>query len=119
MTIFDWVIVLIIVLSAVVAAAQGFLLEVFGLAGLVLGLWLALWNYGVLAVPLSHVIRSERVSDALAFLLIALGVMLIVGLIGRLFSKVAHSVGLGGLDGLLGALFGVVRGAVLVVVMIV
>lgn len=119
MTIFDWVILAIVVLSAIVAASQGFLLEVFALAGLVLGLWLALWNYRVLAVPFSHVIHSERIADALAFLLIAFGVMIILGLIGRLFSKLAYTAGLGGLDGLLGAIFGVIRGCVLVVVMII
>jgi membrane protein required for colicin V production len=119
MTIFDWFIVAIIVVSAIVAASQGFLLEVFSLAGLVIGLWLALWNYRVLAVPFARVIHSERICDALAFLLIAFGVMIILGLIGRLFSKLAHTAGLGGLDGLLGAIFGVLRGCVLVVVAII
>ncbi|MEO6828723.1 MAG: CvpA family protein [Acidobacteriaceae bacterium] len=119
MTIFDWVILAIIVLSAIVAASQGFLLEIFSLAGLVFGLWLALWNYRVLAVPFAHVIPSERIADALAFLLISFGVMLILGLIGRLFSKLAHTAGLGALDGLLGAIFGVIRGCALVVVAII
>ena len=64
----------------------------------------------MLATPLSHVIHSEGVADVVAFLLIALGVMLIIGLIGRAISKVAHTAGLGGLDSLLGAIFGVIRG---------
>src|SRR5665213_1453745 len=106
MTIFDWAILAIILISAIVAAAQGFLLEIFSLAGLVLGLWLALWNYRVLAVPFARVIHSQRICDVLAFLLIALGVMILLGLIGRLISRLAHTVGLGGLDGLLGAIFG-------------
>jgi len=119
MTIFDFFIVAIIVVSAIVAAAQGFLREVFGLAGLVIGLWLALWNYRLLAAWFSHVIRSQAICDVLGFLLIALGVMVLIGLIGRLFSSLARGIGLGGLDGLLGALFGIVRGCVLVVVMII
>ncbi len=119
MTIFDWVILAIVVLSAIVAASQGFLLEVFSLAGLVLGLWLALWNYRVLAVPFARIIHSERICDALAFLLIALGVMILLGLVGRLISRLAHTAGLGGLDSLLGAIFGIIRGCVLVVVAII
>ncbi len=119
MTVFDWIIIAIIVLSAIVAAAQGFLLEVISLAGLVLGLWLALWNYRVLAVPFARVIHSEHIADALAFLLIAFGVMIIVGLIGRVISRLAHTAGLGGLDGLLGAIFGIIRGCVLVVIAII
>lgn len=119
MTLFDWIVVAIIVLSTIMAAAQGFLLEIISLGGLFLGLWLAFWNYRVLAVPLARHINSEHVADALAFLLIALGVMIIIGLLGRLISRLAHKAGLGGFDSLLGAIFGIVRGCVLVVIAII
>lgn len=119
MTIFDWFIIAVIVISMFIAATQGFLLEVISLAGLIFGLLLAFWNYRVLAVPFSRLIHSPQVSDALAFLLIALGVMIIVGLLGRLISRVARTAGLGGLDSLLGAIFGIVRGCVLVVIVII
>lgn len=119
MTIFDWFIIAIIIVSMIVAASQGFLLEVITLAGLILGLLLAFWNYRALAVPFTHVIHSEHIADALAFLLIALGVMIVIGLLGRLISKLAQTAGLGGLDSLLGAVFGIVRGCVLVVIAII
>ncbi len=119
MTIFDGAIIAIIILSAIVAASQGFLLEVISLAGLIFGLWLAFWNYRVLAVPFARYIHSEHIADALGFLLIALGVMIAVGLIGRAISRLAHTAGLGGLDSLLGAIFGIIRGCVLVVVAII
>jgi membrane protein required for colicin V production len=119
MTLFDWFVVIIILLSTIMAAAQGLVLELVSLAALVLGLWLAFWNYHVLATPLSHVIHSEGIADVVAFLLIALGVMLVIGLIGRAISKVARTAGLGGLDSLLGAIFGVIRGCFLVVVAII
>ncbi len=61
MTLFDWFVVVVIVLSTIMAAAQGLVLELVSLAALVLGLWLAFWNYHVLATPLSHVIHSEGV----------------------------------------------------------
>ena len=118
MTLFDWFIVAIILLSTIMAAAQGLLLEVISLIALVLGLWLAFWNYGLLAAPLARLIHSRPVADTLGFLLIALGVMLIIGLIGRAISRVVHTVGLGGLDSLLGAIFGIIRGGFLVVVVI-
>lgn len=116
MTPFDWIIVAIVVLSAIVAASQGFLREVISLVGLILGLSLALWNYRLLAAPLSHVIPSKHIADALAFLLIAFGVMIIAGLLGRLMSTLARTAGLGSLDSLLGAIFGLFRGCVLVVI---
>lgn len=119
MTLFDWFIIAILLLSTVLAVAQGFLLEIISLVALVFGLWLAFWNYGIVAAPLAHLIHSQEVADALGFLLIALGVMLIVGLVGRAISKVVHTIGLGGLDRLLGAIFGIIRGAFLVVVVII
>lgn len=112
----DWIIVAIVAVSAIVAASQGFLREIISLVGLVAGLALALWNYRVLAAPLWALVHSERVADALAFLLIAFGVMIAFGLLGRLIAALARKVGLGGLDRLLGAVFGVVRGCVLVVI---
>lgn len=119
MTLFDWIVIAILVLSMIVAAAQGFLREVISFFGLILGLWLALWNYHVVATHVARVIHSEHVADALAFLLIALGVMIIVGLLGRLISRLARVAGLGGLDSLLGAVFGILRGYVLIVIAIV
>lgn len=119
MTLFDWFIIAVILLSTIAAAAQGLVLELVSLAALILGVWLAFWNYGVLAVPLSRTIHSVAVADVVGFLVIALGVMLIVGLIGRAIRKVTHAAGLGGLDSLLGAIFGIVRGAFLVVIAII
>jgi membrane protein required for colicin V production len=119
MTPFDWIIVAIIAVSAIVAASQGFLREVISLVGLIVGVTLALWNYRVLAVPLSGVIHSEPIADALAFLLIALGIMIVFGLAGRLVARLVQAVGLGGLDRLLGAAFGILRGCVLVVIAII
>ncbi len=116
---FDWFILVVIFLSTLLAAAQGLLLEAISLLALVLGLWLAFWNYAVLAAPLGRLIHSQHIADVLAFLLIALGVMLVVGLIGRAISRVAHTAGLGSLDSLLGAIFGIIRGCFLVVVAII
>lgn len=119
MTIFDWFIIVVIAVSMIVAASQGFLLEIISLAGLIFGLLLAFWNYRILGAPLAHVIHSEQVADAIGFLLIALGVMVIIGLLGRLISRLARTAGLGGLDSLLGAIFGIVRGCILVIIAII
>lgn len=115
MTPADWIIIAIIVLSALIAAAQGFLREVIALAGLIAGLELALWNYRVLSVPLGRHIEPQRLADIISFVFIALLVMILAGVIGRLVSSFAQKVGLGGLDRLLGGCFGILRGCILVV----
>ncbi len=116
MTLVDVGIVAIIVLSTLGAISQGLLRELFSLAGLIIGLVVASWNYARLAVPLSHWIHSQGIVDTIAFLMIAFGIMLIAGLIGSMLRKTVQIIGLGWLDSIFGAVFGFVRGCILVMV---
>ena len=112
----DVAIVAIVILSMLAAISQGLLRELFALAGLVLGLVLASWNYARLAIPLGRWIHSPGIANALAFLMIAFGVMLVAGWIGSLLRKTVQLIGLGWLDSILGAVFGIIRGCVVVMV---
>jgi membrane protein required for colicin V production len=110
----------VVVLAASVLAgiARGFFRSAFSLAGLVLGLALAAWNYWRLAAVLKVVIHSVEVADAIAFVVIALLVMVVAAIVGSLLAKVFEKVGLGCLDRLAGGLFGFVEGLVFVLVCI-
>jgi membrane protein required for colicin V production len=54
----------------------------------------------------------------LGFLAILIGTMLVATLLGRLLSKTISAIGLGFLDRLGGAIFGLVRGALFVLVLL-
>lgn len=112
----DWLILAVLLVSVLSAAKHGFFVEIFSLCGAVLGLALASWNYQRLLPWVKHWIDSKAVAEAVSFLLIALGVMLLAGLLGRILRWSAHSVGLGWADRLFGALFGVIKGLVLVTI---
>jgi membrane protein required for colicin V production len=119
MSLLDWTFVAILIVSTLTAAFSGIIVEVFSLGGLILGLVLACWNYQrllpwVLAWGLPH-----DAAMVVAFVVIALGIMILAGLLGRLIRWSVRFVGLGWLDHLAGAAFGLVKGAVLVVVVIV
>jgi membrane protein required for colicin V production len=114
----DWVIVGILALSVVMGVAQGFFRSAFSLGGLVAGLALAEWNYPRVAAWMISLLRYEALADTIAFLLIALVVMGIAGLLGKLLAKALHTVGLGCLDRLAGAVFGLFQGALLVMLCI-
>jgi membrane protein required for colicin V production len=114
MNLADLLILVVLVVSVVSAFIKGFFVEVFSLAGVILGLFLAAANYGGLAPWVSHVVENHEVANLIAFLLIALLVMLLAGLAGRLFRGLLRGVGLGIVDRLLGAAFGLVKGCVLV-----
>ncbi len=118
MTLMDWIIVAVLVGAVLGGLAQGFLRSVFGFGGLLLGLVLGAWNYGRIAVAIKPLLHSQEIADAIGFLLIALLVMLMAGILGSILSKAFHKVGLGCLDSLAGAVFGFFQGALLITVFI-
>ncbi len=118
MTALDWIIVAILFLSVLLATAQGIVYELFSLAGAVLGYLLAAWNYRRFGAWLLAYAKNEWVAQGVAFLLIFIGVVFLAGAAGRVARWAAHGVGLRWFDRLLGAAFGVVRGALIVMVLV-
>jgi hypothetical protein len=110
MAIIDWVILIVVILSVVSAAKAGLVLEVCTLAGLILGLLVASWDYEKLTPWMGQWIHSKAVNETLSFIAIALGVMIVAGMVGRLIRWSVKSVGLGWMDRLAGAAFGLVKG---------
>ena len=116
MTLVDWVVVIILVCAVLGGLAQGFFRSVCSLGGLILGLVIAAWNYGHLASLLIPLVRIPAVANTIAFLLIAIVVSALIGLIGNLLAKAFWLLGLGWLDALAGGVFGFFQGVVLVVI---
>lgn len=110
---FDWLLVLVLAWSVAIAFVRGIIRELFGLAGTILGLLFAAWNYPALATWLSPWIASAMAAQVAAFLLIAVGVLLVCTLLGRLVRGTAHTAGLGLLDRFAGACFGLLRGGLI------
>jgi membrane protein required for colicin V production len=110
----DWTIMLVMALAVLGGLTQGFFRSFCSLGGLLLGLVLAAWNYERVAALIFPLVRSQRAASAIAFLLIALVVMVLAALVGEFLSRVFHLMGLGCLDKLAGAGFGFLQGALLV-----
>jgi membrane protein required for colicin V production len=116
MTLVDWVVIIILLCAVLAGLAQGFFRSVCSLGGLILGLVIAAWNYGHLANLLIPLVRIPAVANTIAFLLIAIVVAALIGLIGNLLAKAFRLLGLGWLDSLVGGVFGFFQGVVLVVI---
>lgn len=114
----DWVIVIGLALSILGGLSQGFFRSVCSLGGLILGLALALWNYPIVAAPLKRMVHNEEVSNLIGFLLIAILVMVVAGILGNFLAKAFKSIGLGCLDRLAGGIFGFFQGVLLVTLVI-
>src|SRR5579863_8515202 len=116
LTLVDWIIVVVIAVAVLAGIARGFFRSAFSLAGLFAGLALASWNYWRLAGVLKPLIHSVELANAIAFLTIALLVMVVAAILGSMLAKLFEKVGLGCLDRLAGAVFGFVEGIVVVTI---
>jgi membrane protein required for colicin V production len=114
----DWLILGILLFSALHAAAQGFVFELFSLFGVVCGYLLAAWEYPVAARYLLPYVKTETIASGAAFLLLFAGVVIFAGVAGRIARWAATSAGLRWIDRVLGAIFGLLRGALIVVVLV-
>jgi membrane protein required for colicin V production len=107
------------VASTIVGLARGFVREAVALAFWIVGLWLA-WTFGYLIEPyLGGYLAEPAVRPwvgRLGVLVVVLGFGYLVGLVMRYFT---HGVGLGAIDRVIGMLFGVLRGLVLVGVIVI
>src|SRR5580698_5718307 len=114
----DWAIIIGVALSVLGGLSQGFFRSVCSLGGLILGLALAAWNYPIVAAPLRRMVGNEEVANLIGFLLIAILVMVVAGILGNFLAKAFKSIGLGCLDRLAGGVFGFFQGVLLVTLVI-
>jgi membrane protein required for colicin V production len=113
MNLFDWLLVAILVWSTALAFVRGIILELFSLGGLIAGILIASWNYDHVAVLLARFITSPSTARIVAFLFLAIGIMVLSTLLGRALNRTAHAIGLGFFDRVLGAFFGFARGCLI------
>jgi membrane protein required for colicin V production len=118
LSILDWLLLLVVVLSVLQAIAQGFFHEFFALAGVVVGYLLAAWEYPRVAVWYARYVNSQWAADIAGFFTIFLAVLLLAGVVGRSVRWAVHGVGLRWFDRVLGAVFGFLRGAVVCTVIV-
>ena len=109
----DWVLLTVLVLSLLLGAWRGLVFEVLSVLGWVAAFfaaqWLAPWVADLL--PLSTL--SAAMKFGVAFVLTFIASVFAAGLLASLMRKLVSAAGLRPADRLLGALFGVLRGMVL------
>ncbi|MBN8483121.1 MAG: CvpA family protein [Xanthomonadales bacterium] len=115
---FDYAIIGVLALSILVGLWRGFIGEVLALACWILAFWVA-WMFGPpLAEHFSASISMPSVRVMLAYALCFVAVLVAGAIVGFLMRKLVDGSGLSGTDRLLGMVFGFVRGAALVVLIV-
>ena len=109
----DWLIAITLAVSTVTAFMSGLVRSLFSLAGLLLGVLIAAWYAPRLAEYFRGDVNPFALARALAFVLILVAVYVAAALLGRLLRGAFQAVGLGFLDRLGGAAFGLIRGTLL------
>jgi membrane protein required for colicin V production len=118
MSIADWIIIGFLIFSVAAAAIEGFFHEAFGLAGLVAGYLVAAWQYQRLANWFAPYLKSPWVGEIAAFLIIFFAVLIVFGITGRIARWAMKKAGLSTIDRMLGAVLGMLKGALVVAIVL-
>jgi membrane protein required for colicin V production len=118
MTAFDWAVVAIAGLSLLLGLWRGVVSELLSLGAWVAAFIAANTFSGLLAVRLSNAFGDKTVANVASFAIIFVGVLIVFALVRFLAKRLLSAIGLGPLDRMLGAVFGLARAAVVMVVLV-
>lgn len=118
MSIADWIILGFLLISVIGAAIEGFFYEAFKLAGLVIGYLLAAWQYPRVAAWFAPHLKSPWLGEIAGFLIIFFVVLIVAGIAGQIARWAMRKAGLSSIDRLLGAVLGLIKGALVVAIVL-
>lgn len=118
MTGFDYIVLTILGVSALLGMIRGLIKEVLSLVAFVVAVGAAVWWGGAIASALTHYISNDFLRAAAAYGGVFIVVLLLVGLLNLTLSSLIARTGLTPADHGLGAVFGLLRGALIVFVIV-
>ena len=114
MTWLDYAVIGVFAASLALGAWRGLVREVLSVLGWIIAFLAANLLAGPLGPAMPQAIPTPELRVAAAYLAVFIGSLIVTSLAGLLLSKIVKAAGLGGLDRLLGAVFGVARGLLIV-----
>lgn len=117
MTGFDIAVIVVIALSALLGWWRGLMYELFSLIG-----WIAAYvvarTFSAQVLPYVPDLGNDSIRSSLAFAALFISTLIVGAIAAWLLAKLARFAGLGGMDGKFGAMFGVVRGVLIVLALV-
>jgi len=114
----DVVLLLIVGVSIVTSLRKGLSREIIGLVSVVLAILLGIWFYGTAGAMFEPHLSSAAAAHFAGFVVVFCGVLLLGALVGAAVGKFLKVTGLSFFDHLLGALFGLARGVLIGIALI-
>ncbi len=114
MTIFDYLVLFVLVSSVIISTLRGLVKEILSLLGWIVAFVVANAYGATLAPMLPELLPGETARLIMAFVLLFLGVRILMGLLSLAIGALITATGLSLADRGLGGLFGLARGIVIV-----
>ena len=114
----DYILLVIIAVSALLSLWRGFVMEAISLVSWILALWVAVIFFQDLAELMKDWIVTASIRNVAAFAALFVGTALVGGLVNFLAGQLVAKTGLTATDRALGMVFGFVRGVVIVAVLV-
>ncbi|WOJ94299.1 CvpA family protein [Congregibacter variabilis] len=115
---FDWFAVVIVMLSALLSLWRGFVREAISLAGWVVAFIVANLLAVTVADQIGDLIANRTGRYIVAWSLLFVLTLVASSLTAKLFASIVKATGLGILDRMLGSVFGVLRGMLIVMALV-
>lgn len=114
----DYILLAVIMLSALLSLWRGFVREALSLVSWIVALWVAMLFFQKFGNWLADWIETPTVRNGVAFALLFIATVLLGGLVNYLAGQLVAKTGLTGTDRALGVVFGILRGVVIVAVLV-
>lgn len=114
----DAVLLVILAVSVLTSFRKGLSREVIGLVAVVVALIFGIWFYGTAGSLVLPYVSSRSVANLAGFFLVFFGVLLLGSIVSHVVGRFLRVTGLSLVDHALGAVFGLVRGTLIAVALL-
>ena len=118
MSLLDVILLLVIAVSVFTGFRAGIARVAIGFLAAAMGVVFGFWFYGSPAACVRTYVHSVTAANLIGFILVFWGFLLAGALVGRVFAKLFKWTGLAWIDKAAGAVFGLVRGALIDVALV-
>jgi len=115
----DWSILAILVVSSLISLKRGFAREALSLVNWFLAFFIAMSFRDVFSNLLVHLIETPSLRDMVAFATLFAATLVVGALVSNLVVEMVRMTGLGGTDRSIGMIFGLLRGFVIVMALLI